>query len=96
MALLRYAAKFDPFLTLDCARVEGVGQSKERKGLNFAFWQPCLPTFSPKYVIMPSRSVRYSASGRKKECRSVMWMTLPSRSLELWEQKMHSLDGTVE
>ena len=32
-----YAAKFDPFLSLDCARGEGVGaQSKERKGSNFA------------------------------------------------------------
>ena len=30
-------AKFDPYLSLDCARVEGVGaQSKERKGSNFA------------------------------------------------------------
>ena len=34
-------AKFDPFLSLDCARVEGVGKgvgekSKERKGSNFA------------------------------------------------------------
>ena len=30
-------AKFDPFLSLDCARVEGVGaQSRERKGSNFA------------------------------------------------------------
>ena len=30
-------AKFDPFLSLDCPRVEGVGaQSKERKGSNFA------------------------------------------------------------
>ena len=30
-------AKFDPFLSLDCARVEGVGaQSKEWKGSNFA------------------------------------------------------------
>ena len=30
-------AKFDPFLSLDCVRVEGVGaQSKERKGSNFA------------------------------------------------------------
>ena len=28
-------AKFDPFLSLDCARVEG-GKSKERKGSNFA------------------------------------------------------------
>ena len=37
MAPLRYAAKFDPFLSLDCARVEVVGaQSKERKGSNFA------------------------------------------------------------
>ena len=36
MAPLRYAAKFDPCLSLDCARVEGVGaQSKERKGSNF-------------------------------------------------------------
>ena len=30
-------AKFDPFLSLDCAKVEGMGaQSKERKGSNFA------------------------------------------------------------
>ena len=30
-------AKFDPFLSSDCARVECVGaQSKERKGSNFA------------------------------------------------------------
>ena len=37
MAPLRYAAQFDPFLSLDCTRVEGVGaQSKERKGSNFA------------------------------------------------------------
>ena len=37
MAPLRYNAKFDPFLSLDCARVEGMGaQSRERKGSNFA------------------------------------------------------------
>ena len=30
-------AKFDPFLSLDCTRVEGLGaQSKERKGSNCA------------------------------------------------------------
>ena len=31
-------AKFDPFLSLDCARVEGawMAQSKEKKGSNFA------------------------------------------------------------
>ena len=33
-------AKFHPFLSLDCSRVEGVGaQSKERKGSNFAAWR---------------------------------------------------------
>ena len=37
MAPLRYAAKFDPFLSLDCARVEAVrAQSKERMGSNYA------------------------------------------------------------
>ena len=37
MAPLRCAAKFDPFLSLDCARMEGMAaQSKERKGSNFA------------------------------------------------------------
>ena len=37
MAPLRYAAKFDPFLSLDDAGLESVGaQSKERKGSNFA------------------------------------------------------------
>ena len=47
MAPLRYAAKFDPFLglrlhALHPGRVEGVeAQSKERKGSNFAIWQPC-------------------------------------------------------
>ena len=41
MAPLHYAAKFDPFLSLDCARVEGMGaQSNERKGSNFAILQP--------------------------------------------------------
>ena len=38
MAPLRCAAKFDPCLSLDCAPP----QSKERKGSNFAIWQPCL------------------------------------------------------
>ena len=38
MAPLHYAAKFDPFLSLDCARVEGVGAQS-----NFAIWQHCIP-----------------------------------------------------
>ena len=43
MAPLRYAAKFDPFLSLDCAPMPStLAQSKERKGSNFAIWQPWL------------------------------------------------------
>ena len=34
-------AKFDPFLSLDCAPTPStLAQSKERKGSNFAIWQP--------------------------------------------------------
>ena len=41
MAPLRYAAQFDPFLSLDCAPTPTtLAQSKERKGSNFAIWQP--------------------------------------------------------
>ena len=40
MAPLCYAAKFDPFLSLDCAPTPStLAQSKERKGSNFAIWQ---------------------------------------------------------
>ena len=43
MAPLCFAAKFDPFLSLDCAPTPStLAQSKERKGSNFAIWQPCL------------------------------------------------------
>ena len=43
MAPLCYAAKFNPFLSLDCAPTpSSLAQSKERKGSNFAIWQPCL------------------------------------------------------
>ena len=34
MAPLRYAAKFDPFLSLDCGRVEGVG-AQGKEGIKF-------------------------------------------------------------
>ena len=42
MAPLRYAAKFDPFLSLDCAPTPSTpAQYKERKGSNFdiCIWQ---------------------------------------------------------
>ena len=43
MAPLRCTAKFDPFLSLDCAPTPStLTQSKERKGSNFAIWQPWL------------------------------------------------------
>ena len=42
MAPLRYGAKLDPFLSLDCVLPPStLAQSKERKGSNFAIWQPC-------------------------------------------------------
>ena len=50
MAPLRCAAKFDPFLSLDCApQPTTPAQSKERKGSHFAIWQhcPCAPGRRP-------------------------------------------------
>ena len=41
MAPLHYTATFDPFLSYDCAAMPStLAQSKERKGSNFAIWQP--------------------------------------------------------
>ena len=46
MAPLRYSAKFDPCLSLDCAPTPStLVQSKERKGSNFAIWQPWAEAF---------------------------------------------------
>ena len=53
MAPLRYAAKFDPFLSLDCApNPSTLAQSKERKGSNFAIWQPSVQT-----LVVPAERV---------------------------------------
>ena len=56
MALLRYAAKFDPFLSLDCA--SNLAQSKERKGSNFTIWQPCRRACTPH--TLHSYAMRHS------------------------------------
>ena len=65
MAPLRYAAKFDFLLSLDCApRPSTLAQSKGRKGSNFAIWQPCTPVCGSGVVavgigslpLLPSRS----------------------------------------
>ena len=51
---LRYTtpAKLYPFLSLDCAPTPStLAQSKERKGSNFAIWQPCFKGKSNDPVI---------------------------------------------
>ena len=45
---LRLTAKFDPFLSLDCAPLPStLAQSKERKESHFAIWQPCQSVVGP-------------------------------------------------
>ena len=52
MAPLRYAAKFDPFLSLDCAPTPStLAQSKERKGSNFTIWQPCAQSLYAGFYV---------------------------------------------
>ena len=65
-APLRYAAKFDPFLSLDCAPTPStLAQSKERKGSNFAIWQPW-------FQASPESSDEYKFA---KECvEGMVWL----------------------
>ena len=57
-------AKFDPFLSLDCARVEGVGaQSKERKGSNFAAKRSGAIVLKPKGPNTYNLKIRLYPSG---------------------------------
>ena len=71
MAPLRYTAKFDPFLSLDCTRVEGVGvQCKERKGSNFAIWQPwgrADPFVSDKYWLRYQSAAKWGRRRRERK-----------------------------
>ena len=66
MAPLRYAAKFDPFLSLDCAPTPStLAQSKERKGSNFAIWHHWRKAgtrdFSEKLHLTSLKSNRFSS-----------------------------------
>ena len=76
MASLRYAAKFDPFLSLDCAPTPStLAQSKERKGSNLAIWQPCETTTraaaaaGTAAAVCSSRSCRRSGTRRTRATR---------------------------
>ena len=70
MAPLRYAAKFDPFLSLDCAPTPStLAQSKERKGSNFAIWQPCEQSAVSVATSLPFGSVTVRALLQRSHLR---------------------------
>ena len=76
MAPLRYAAKFDPFLSLDCASTPStLAQYKERKGSNFVWSHPVSPGHNWHLPIMlsppfaPLRSFRRSMT-TAQDCTS--------------------------
>ena len=86
-------AKFDPFLSLDCARVEGVGG----KGSNFAIWQPCLQredaTDEPTTMVrMSLRCVEAAAAATSSRwCRHrnrahSLTMTMHWQRGSLWQK----------
>ena len=74
MAPLRCAAKLDPFLSLDCAPTPStLAQSEERRGSNFAIWQPWMKEESEKgegtmsaYRKRMKRRMELEAKGLKK------------------------------
>ena len=69
MAPLCYAAKFDPFLSLDCAPTPStLAQSKDRKGSNFAICQHCsfqsfCKVCKKDFGSLSSLSLTYDADG---------------------------------
>ena len=54
MAPLRYAAKFDPFISFPwiAPPPSTLAQSKERKGSNFAIWQPCRNSEAAQHFVI--------------------------------------------
>ena len=73
MAPLHYAATFDPFLSLDCAPTPSsastLAQSKERKGSNFAIWQPwCVCTRRTWEAAFITSVSRAPLSGSGQSC----------------------------
>ena len=62
-------AKFDPFLSLDCSRVESVGaQSKERKGSNFAAQRSGAIVQKPEGPNTYDLKIRLQPSGNHVPC----------------------------
>ena len=56
--------KFDPFLSLDCARMEGVGaQSKERKASNFVAQRSGAMVQKPEWPNTYNLKIRLLPSG---------------------------------
>ena len=71
MAPLRYAAKLDPFLSLDCAPTPSLlAQSKERKGSNFAIWQHCHQALRRDYqkLIAVTKELTAGLESVTREC----------------------------
>ena len=66
-------AKFDPFLSLLC----NLAQSKERKGSNFAIWQPFLGSLETEGLDV-CWLLNLSNAERLKD-PSLIWSRIPSR-----------------
>ena len=72
MAPLRCAAKFDPFLSLDCAPTPStLAQSKERKGSNFAILQPCIKVEEEEMVAADDEDAAWDSWGDPEEAEKV-------------------------
>ena len=86
LAPLRYTAKFDPFLSLDCGDCAPtpsiLAQSKEMKGSNFAIWQHWRETErNLRIVKMKMMRVTY----RRKSASGVLADTEISPDIRLRE-----------
>ena len=71
---------FDAFLSLDCAPTpSNLVQSKERKGLNFAIWQPCNENLPSRFDMLKCRL----AGAAKSEVSRLVYATVAVVALYL-------------
>ena len=88
MCLALWAAKFDPFVSLDCTRVEGVGaQFKERKGSNFAAQRSGAIVQKPEGPNTYDLKIRLKPSGNHDS----LWSKVPRKKLhERFTSRRHT------
>ena len=92
MAPLRYAAKFDPFLSLDCTPALHPCAIQGREGIKCAIWQPCSKGLARKRNALPSTA---TAAAEKKDRQKTTMAAARGKRTSKEEGRQASVAGIV-